>query len=67
MPNLTNYDFKASTFRSELVYINLKNPFFVKNNITSMRGPYIVGVYGNKKSNYTITYTQEKYPLGVLM
>ena len=32
-----------------------------------MRGPYLVGVYGTQKSNYTITFTQEKYPLGVLM
>ena len=57
LPSKTSYDFKSSTFRSEMVFINLKNSFFVDNNLTSMRGTYIVGVYGTKKSNYTITFT----------
>ena len=59
LPTKTDYDFMSSTFRSELVHINMKNKFFKEKEIKSMRGPYIVGVYGAKKSNYTITFTQE--------
>jgi len=59
LPTTTDYDFMSSTFRSELVHINMKNPFFKEKDISSMRGPYIIGVFGAKKSNYTITFTQE--------
>ena len=59
LPTTTDYDIMSSTFRNELVHINLKNPFFVEKGLKSMRGPYIVGVYGVKKSNYTISFTLE--------
>ena len=49
----------SSTFRNELIHINLKNPFFAEKGLKSMRGPYIIGVYGVKKSNYTISFTLE--------
>ena len=31
-----------------------------------MRGPYLLGVYGVKRSNFTISVTQEKYPMMML-
>jgi hypothetical protein len=32
-----------------------------------MKGPFVIGVYGQKKSNYTLVLSQEKYPLVMLM
>lgn len=47
--------------------INLKHPYFETRKLKSMRGPYLLGVYGKKKSNFTISITQEKYPIGTLV
>jgi len=54
LPTKDSYDFKASTSRSEIATIILKDTYFLKNNITSMKSPYLIGVYGTKKSNFTI-------------
>lgn len=32
-----------------------------------MKGPYIIGIYGRKKSTYTISLTSETYPMAMLM
>ncbi|MFS8160177.1 MAG: hypothetical protein ACMG6E_08200 [Candidatus Roizmanbacteria bacterium] len=40
--------------------------YFKYAKITSMKGPYIIGVYGRKKSTYTISLTAETYPMAML-
>ena len=52
--------------KSEVVEINLKDRFFINNKIKSMRGPYIIGVYGRKDSNYTISYSQLQSSIGLI-
>ena len=32
-----------------------------------MKGPYIIGIYGNKKSTYSVSITSETYPLGMVV
>jgi|LauGreDrversion4_2_1035121.scaffolds.fasta_scaffold552072_1 hypothetical protein len=51
---------------SEIVSISLKHPYFQRKGLSSMRGPFIIGVYGRKKSNFTLSLTQEKYPVSIL-
>ena len=31
-----------------------------------MKGPYIIGVYGSKRSTYTLSITAEKNPIVIL-
>lgn len=54
LPTRDSSDMMSSTFKSEIVTINLKHPYFKKNSLKSMKGPYVIGVYGQKSSNYTI-------------
>ena len=54
LPTRDGSDMMSSTFKSEIVTINLKHSYFKKNNVKSMKGPYVIGVYGQKTSNYTI-------------
>jgi hypothetical protein len=44
----------SQTFKSEIITINLQHSYFKDNNLKSMKGPYVIGVYGQKKSNYTL-------------
>jgi hypothetical protein len=32
-----------------------------------MKGPFVIGIYGVKRSNYTLVVSQEKYPIQLLM
>ena len=67
LPSKDESDMHSSTSKSEVITINLKHQFFQNNNIKSMRGPYLIGVYGQKKSNFTIVVSQEKYPLTLIL
>lgn len=66
LPSKDSADISSSTLKSEIVTINLKHPFFVTHGRKSMRGPFLIGVYGRKKSNFTLSLTQEKYPVSIL-
>ena len=46
-----------------MVVIDLNNNFLKAKKITSLKGPYIIGVYGMKKSSYSLSVTQEKNAL----
>lgn len=67
MPTRTTYDFKSSTAKSELLSIDLNNTFFYEYKIKSMKGKYVIGVYGVKKSLYTIIVSQQDYPISTLI
>lgn len=67
LPSRDDSDMFSSTFKSEVITIDLNHQFFKKNNLTSMRGPFLIGVYGVKKSNFTLVVSQEKYPMGILL
>jgi hypothetical protein len=54
LPTRDEADIRSSTFKSEIITINLNHPFFKSNNIKSMKGPYVIGVFGVKRSNYTL-------------
>ena len=32
-----------------------------------MKGPYIIGIYGRKRSTYTISITAETYPMAMIL
>ena len=66
LPTRDDSDISSSTFKSEMITLNLKHQFFKKNNIKSMRGPYVIGVYGQKKSNFTLVVSEEKHPMSLL-
>ena len=55
-----------TTFNSEVIIISKDNDFFSSRSISSLRGSYIIGVYGKKKSTYTISITAETYPMAFL-
>jgi hypothetical protein len=52
LPTLTHYDIKRATHQSEVVNLNLDLDYFKSNNITSLEGYYIIGVYGNKNTTF---------------
>ena len=54
LPTRESYHMMSSTFKSEMITINLNHPYFKVNSIKSMKGPYMIGVYGVKRSNYTL-------------
>jgi hypothetical protein len=66
LPTKQSYDFASTTSKSEITSITLKDSYFMKSNLKSMRGHYIIGVYGKKKSNFTLSLTQEKYPIRIM-
>ena len=66
LPSRDKSDITSSTLMSEVVSISLKHPFFKKRNINSMKGPVLIGVYGVKKSNYTLVISQDKHPMSLL-
>lgn len=67
LPTREKYHMASSTFKSEMITINLQHAYFKENSIKSMKGPYVIGVYGVKRSNYTLVVSQEKYPIQLLM
>ena len=54
MPDEENYDFKSSTSKSEILSIDKENTFFTSYKLTSISGKYTIGVFGVKRSLYTI-------------
>lgn len=54
LPTKDDAHMYSSTLKSEVITIGLAHSHFKKNNIKSMRGPFIIGVYGVKKSNFTL-------------
>lgn len=52
LPTLNNYDIRRATIHSEVITLSLDTDFFVNNQITSMEGYYIIGVYGNKNTTF---------------
>lgn len=54
LPTREDYHMGSSTFKSEMITINLQHHYFKESNIKSMKGPYVIGVYGVKRSNYTL-------------
>lgn len=55
MPTKESHDIKSSTLKSELLTLDLENDFFKSYKIKSLAGKYVIGVYGVKKSLYTLT------------
>jgi hypothetical protein len=55
LPTLTDYDFKQSTRHSEVMSIDSQNEYFINNDISNLEGIYIIGVYGNLNSTFTLT------------
>jgi len=66
LPTLRDNHISRSTLKSEVAIINLENAFFYSRNIKSMRGRYIIGVYGREKSSYQISITSESYPITLI-
>jgi hypothetical protein len=54
LPSREDADMKSSTQQSEMIMIDLKHAYFKSRDIKSMRGPYLIGVYGVKRGNFTL-------------
>lgn len=39
---------------SDIIEINLADPYFTNNNINYMNGTYIIGVYGKKNTTFIL-------------
>jgi hypothetical protein len=65
-PTREEHHMQSSTFKSEMITIDLKHPYFKVNNLKSMKGPFIIGVYGAKRSNFTLVVSQDKHPIQLL-
>ena len=63
LPRKDDYDIKSATYKSEAIEIDLNHKFFIQNKIKSLKRPYIIAVYGNKNSTYTLSVTQEENPI----
>lgn len=46
-----------------MVTIDLQSSAIKAKKMTSLKGSYIIGVYGNKKSSFSVSVTQEKNPV----
>lgn len=55
LPTKNDYDIASATYKSEVIEINLNHEFFTKNKIKSMKGNYLVAVYGSKNSTFTLS------------
>lgn len=49
-----------------MIVIDLNTQLIKDKGITSLKMPFTIGVYGTKKSTYTISVNQEKNPITVL-
>jgi len=65
-PTREEHHMQSSTFKSEMITIDLKHPYFKANNLKSMKGAFIIGVYGAKRSNFTLVASQDKNPIQLL-
>lgn len=63
LPTRNDYHIKSSTSLAEVIEISLDNKYFKNNNITSMKGTFVFGVYGQKNSTFTISITSEMNPM----
>jgi hypothetical protein len=58
LPTKEDHDLSRTTFKSEIIELNLDSfEFFKKNKIYSMKGPFIIGIYGKLRTTYTISIT----------
>lgn len=62
LPTLTTYDIYSSTYKSELVRISLDSDQVKDKKIKTLKGQWIFGVYGVRKSDFAISVTQDKNP-----
>lgn len=67
LPTKEDSDISRATFKSEVVELSLDRDFYKSKKIKSMKGPYIIGVYGNKKSTYTLSITAEVNPMAIIV
>ncbi len=67
LPSLEHYDLKSATFKSEILTLDLTHDFYLSNKLKSMRGPYILGVYGSKRGTYTLSVSQEAHAVGLVV
>lgn len=58
MPTKESHDIKSSTFKSEIVTINKETKYFKEDKSKTMKGPLVIGVYGVKPTNFTLSITQ---------
>jgi len=63
LPDKDNYDFKSTSYGSEVYMLGLSDPYFGKNGLTSMEGVYTFAVYGKTRSTFILSANQGKYPI----
>ena len=66
LPDKEKFDFKSTSYSSESLEISLKDKYFQDNQIVSMRGTFIIGVFGQVKSTFILSATHNKYPIIIL-
>lgn len=66
LPTKKNHDISSATERSEVVEIDLSHPFIKSKKLKTLKNTYIIAVYGNRNSTYTLSITQEEHPMMIL-
>lgn len=57
LPTKTTYDVYSSTYKSELIRITLDSDDVKKAGVKTLKGSLIIGVYGVKKTDFSISVT----------
>ncbi|CDW71154.1 UNKNOWN [Stylonychia lemnae] len=61
-PSLGDHDI-SSLESGSLLTVNLQDPFFKKNNIKSMEGSYVIGIFGLYNTTFQLSVTSEYEPV----
>lgn len=61
-PTYISFDWASMTSMGEALLINKADPYFTKNNVT-MKGTYVIGVYGTSSASFTLTVNNHPTPV----
>jgi len=67
LPSKKEYDIMSSTWKSEVVEISSEHPYFKHHPQETVKGTYVIGVYGSTNSSYTLSVSQENTPMVVMV
>lgn len=66
LPDKDDYDFKSTSYASEIFILNLEDQYFKSAQKTTMKGFYTIGVFGKSRSSYILTATQNDHRIVTL-
>jgi hypothetical protein len=67
LPDKDEYDIKSNEHGSEALELTLDSDYFKNNNIRSMRGTYLIAVYGQSATSFVLSAAYNKYRIKPLL